>query len=133
MKALLWRAGFFPSQLLHRTCAVDLSAVSYNGLSWPLCHCLSFCAQVLYSIPGADITNNPSLLATFVLNLIFIFGLLVSNLRQPRPYQQQQQQQHRCAGESSINHSVNQPILRQIASAAAAKPACWQITCPEFA
>jgi hypothetical protein len=33
--------------------------------------------QVLYSIPGADITNNPSLLATFVLNLIFIFGLLV--------------------------------------------------------
>lgn len=33
---------------------------------------------MLYSIPGADITNNPSLLATFVLNLIFIFGLLVS-------------------------------------------------------
>lgn len=41
--------------------------------------CISSCQllQVLYSIPGADITNNPSLLATFVLNLIFIFGLLV--------------------------------------------------------
>jgi hypothetical protein len=64
---------------------------------------LVLCVQVLYSIPGADITNNPSLLATFVLNLIFIFGLLVSNLRQPGPeqqQQQQQQQQHRLGGES---------------------------------
>lgn len=34
--------------------------------------------QILYNIPGSDITNHESLLATFVLNLIFIFGLLVS-------------------------------------------------------
>jgi hypothetical protein len=33
--------------------------------------------QVLWSIPGADITNNESLLGTVTLNLIFIFGLLV--------------------------------------------------------
>ena len=36
-------------------------------------------AQVLYSIPGADITHAPSRAGTVVLNLIFIFGLLVSS------------------------------------------------------
>jgi hypothetical protein len=33
---------------------------------------------VLWSIPGADITNNESFLATVMLNVIFVFGLLVS-------------------------------------------------------
>lgn len=33
--------------------------------------------QVLYSIPGADITDAPTAGGTLVLNLIFIFGLLV--------------------------------------------------------
>lgn len=41
--------------------------------------------QVLYSIPGADITNAPTRAGTVVLNLIFMFGLLVS---QP-PHQSQ--------------------------------------------
>jgi hypothetical protein len=46
--------------------------------------------QVLYGIPGSDVTNAPTFWGTVVLNLIFIFGLLVSQ-------QQQQQQQQRCA------------------------------------
>eukprot|EP00882_Tetradesmus_deserticola_P020668 GHRQ01022331.1.p2 GENE.GHRQ01022331.1~~GHRQ01022331.1.p2 ORF type:complete len:195 (+),score=92.63 GHRQ01022331.1:30-587(+) len=33
--------------------------------------------SVLYSVPGADITHAASRLATVVLNLIFLFGLLV--------------------------------------------------------
>jgi len=43
--------------------------------SSPLCGLV----QVLYSIPGADITNAPTWGGTLVLNLIFIFGLLVSH------------------------------------------------------
>jgi hypothetical protein len=34
--------------------------------------------QVLYGIPGSDVTNAPTFWGTVVLNLIFIFGLLVS-------------------------------------------------------
>lgn len=37
-------------------------------------HCA---AQVLYNVPGSDITSAPTLLATVVLQVIFIFGLLV--------------------------------------------------------
>lgn len=33
--------------------------------------------QVLYSIPGADVTNLPTFWGTLVLNIIFVFGLLV--------------------------------------------------------
>jgi hypothetical protein len=31
----------------------------------------------LYGIPGSDVTNAPTFWGTVVLNLIFIFGLLV--------------------------------------------------------
>lgn len=40
-------------------------------------HAAFACAQVLYGIPGSDVTNAPNQLATWVLNAIFIFGLMV--------------------------------------------------------
>jgi hypothetical protein len=39
--------------------------------------CLACMLQVLYNVPGSDITSAPTFLGTVVLNLIFIFGLLV--------------------------------------------------------
>jgi hypothetical protein len=57
--------------------------------------------QVLWSIPGSDVTNSESLLGTVVLNVIFVFGLLVGSAAV-----QQQQQLLRAGGGMQVGRAA---------------------------